>query len=371
MSAAPAAATPGRAMPLTWPAFLVFLFFYRSVLGLLAETVVRQFTSLGDAHKYQYGDLSYASSAGGGSTAVTVYIGYIFNKLSFGNAYLTNVWFQAMAFVGIASFLTALKGRDRRLIALLCLTPSFNLWSSVASKEAVLVFCVGLIAAMVARMANGTFKPMLWHLPAIALTGYYKPQFMPAIVFLLATYLLAPYLRQRTAMILLGSLVSLLALYFVADEVDRMAFDVIPHFRETGGSTRPMFWDHEYDVFYKAPLGMYLSFVGPTIEEAFSGHAMLAFAFAESAVILAIALYLLLSRLPRLPLFNLFVFVFGMFWLLFPNYPVGVMNPGSAVRYRTGYILIFFLLFTVVLAREPIVRWVRQGRQRPSTAPPE
>jgi len=359
----------GRAAPLTWPAFLAFLFAYRVALSVAAETLVRQFTSLGDSHKYQAGDLMQGAFAGG-STHVTVYLGYLFNQLSFGNTYLVNIWFQALAFVGIASFLTALEGRDRRAAALLCLMPSFNLWSSVASKEAVLVFCVGIVAGMIARLASGRFRLRLWHIPVILLTALYKPHFMPAIVFLLGTYMLAPHLRQRTAMILLASLVSLLGLYLAADAVDQMAFDIIPHFQGVGFSTRPVFWEQEYDVFYKAPLGMYLAFVGPTLEEAVSGHAMHTFAFAESMLVLAIALYLLSTRLARLPLFNLFVFLFGLFWLLFPNYPVGVMNPGSAVRYRTGYLLLFFLLFTVILAREPIVRWVRQGRQRHAAAQP-
>jgi hypothetical protein len=37
---------------------------------------------------------------------------------------------------------------------------------------------------------------------------------------------------------------------------------------------------------------------------------------------------------------------------LFPNYPFGILNPGSAIRYRADYALFIFAIFAVFLSAQ-------------------
>ena len=66
-----------------------------------------------------------------------------------------------------------------------------------------------------------------------------------------------------------------------------------------------------------------------------------------------------------MPLFGFFLTIGGLFWILFANYPFGIMNPGSAIRYRTGYILFVVLIFTLLLSRDVYLRWQKGLQTRP------
>ena len=76
------------------------------------------------------------------STKITETIGAVFHHITFGSPTLIDIGFQTIAFIGIFKMLVAVDGKTRRFLALLIMTPSFNIWSSVAAKEALIVFFV-------------------------------------------------------------------------------------------------------------------------------------------------------------------------------------------------------------------------------------
>jgi hypothetical protein len=49
--------------------------------------------------------------------------------------------------------------------------------------------------------------------------------------------------------------------------------------------------------------------------------------------------------------------MFTLFWILFTNYPLGIMNPGSAIRYRTGYEILVFVVMVFLLSPNLFVTW--------------
>ena len=361
----------GRLM-LTWGVFYAFLWLYRSAASVAGQLVVSQFTLLGDSSGYQsgkavswivLGQLTNIRRVRGIGTDVTILLATIFDRLFGGNPILIHIGFQTIAFIGIVALLRAAKPAHRALLAPLFLLPSFTLWSSVTGKEALVVFflCVG--SAGVLKIWYGEGRPSPLHAAAFACVYLFKPHYVPALAYLLGTSWAARHVRQPAALALILGLSSLSFLYIVKDTMARLVFgDVQPSFSGKGATfQRPEFWETPADIYLRAPEGMFRSLLGPTLQEALSGHVFHFVSFAESAVILSVMVWFAVRGLARMPAFTFVVGAFTTFWMLFPTYPLGAMNAGSAIRYRTGYIVILFVLVSAILPRDTYFAW-RRGR---------
>lgn len=361
-----------------WGVFFVFLYLYRCGMSVLGELVVTRLTSLGDAGLYQqnkFAIIETTRSLGASqifdmgktySTAITQTVGAIFHSVSFGNPILIDFGFQTIAFVGIFKFITAVEGVTRKYLAVLMLTPSFNLWSSVAAKEALVVFFVGALCAFFVRLYRNDSKLGLLEVVSALGVSVYKVHYVPALVAVFLFVIVGRIIRQKVALAIGAGLFSLVPLFLLRDKIDNMAFLTIPHFLGRG-SSREAYWVEKYDVFYKAPYGMFQGFFGPTIGESISGPLQMA-SFLESAFIVGILLLLLVRNLPNIPVFGFVAGVVSLGWLLFASYPLGIMNSGSAVRYRTGHLLLVFLIFTIVFSRDRYITWLGENADRKSGA---
>ena len=156
-------------------------------------------------------------------------------------------------------------------------------------------------------------------------------------------------------------MVSLVALYLARQQIADLALAILPHFlsvgADIGGSTREAFWVTPQEVFTKAPQGMLLAFFGPTLGEAQNGGLLQRISFAESTLLLGILAVVFFAKLRSLPAYSLFLGAGTIFWIMFANYPLGVMNPGAAIRYRTGYEMIVVLVILFVFSRSAFVSW--------------
>lgn len=336
-------------------------------MSVLGELVVARLTSLGDSSQYQRSVISILEISQAFSfddifsigrvysTPITESVGAIFYFLFFGNPILIDIGFQSIAFIGIFKFLTAVDGTARRYLALLVLTPSFNIWSSVAAKEALIVFFIGIISAYLVRLYHNNSK--IGFLEVISAIGIfmYKVHYVPALLAIYLFIVVGNQVRQKVALAIGASVFSLVPLYVFKDKVDAMAFGILPHFLGYG-STREAYWVEKYDVFYKAPYGMFQGFFGPTLQESISGPLQMA-SFLESAFIVALLSLMLFRNIHKIPVFSLFVGISSLSWLLFASYPLGIMNAGSAVRYRTGHLLLVFLIFAIIFSRDRYVLW--------------
>ena len=162
---------------------------------------------------------------------------------------------------------------------------------------------------------------------------------------------------------MLALIFSFLLLFIFRKEVSELANWIDFALTAMGGdSVRPRSLIEEYDVFLKAPYGMYLSFFGPTLGEI--KKIVHVFTFIESSLIAGIFFIYIVRGLPSLPIYNVILSFGTVFWIVFLNYPLGATNAGTGIRYRTGYILIVILAIVFILQRPQYVTWVRGLRQR-------
>lgn len=365
-------------MTFSWNIAYVFLWFYRSLYSVVGQLYVVQLTSLGDSGRYQAARITLLthdlpSDPVGWtrvmSTVLTESIGGLLHAVLAGNPILINLGFQTIAFVGIVALLRVLEPRERVVILLLAMLPSFSLWSSVAGKEAVVVFGLGIVLAKVIELFQGKERVDIIFFAALALVLIYKNQYAPALLFLICAAIFLKRVRQKCTLALGAGLFSLLLLYLIHDIIGQMALDVVPHFVSFGNSTRETYFIEKSDVFTKAPYGMFQAFFGPTLGEAQKGILHQA-SFIESAAMLVVLVFFFLREFLRLPFFMFIVVTFSLGWILFATYPLGIMNPGSAVRYRTGYELLVFVLIAVIASRRTYYNWQRTDAGRPLIAAP-
>lgn len=363
----------GPRVQITWSIAFLLLWCYRSVFSVLGQTVIAQLTTLSDTSGYQLlGASQLALLLENGRLDTNIYmqqnadlfikiLSAIFNIATGGNAILINICFQTVAFAGLVYFLLGLAPRARLAVLLLAATPSFTVWTSIASKEAIVVCATGIVLRYVVDMYYNRDSLKIWHVVAMLVVYVFKPHFVPAYIFVIGTSKLARYVREPASLALLGGTASLGVLYLLRNQVDSFVLMVSGWMAaEEGNSNRSAnFLVHQYDVFARAPEGMLRSFMGPTIDEATDGllHAV---SYAESAAIIAILLVFIAWRLPRMPVYSATVSLFTLFWILFATYPLGLSNPGTAIRYRTDYLLLVFLCVAVLTSRDLYVSW-RQG----------
>ena len=332
-----------------WAHVLVALFIYRSVVSVAAQTVIPGFTTLGDSQRWQTSAFAMPSDWFLQSNYITQNIGAVLGWLGFGNAVLINLGFQTIAFVGLARLILCITPDLRWRLLPLFFLPSFTMWTSVASKEAILVFAVSNLVVYAVALHRERVLPRPSEVLSALLVFVFKVHYMPALLLLIGVAAVGRYVRPAALVALVAGVVSLATLYVFRERISELSFQLLPHF-VWGRSTREAFWTSQYDVFARAPYGMWQGFMGPSLTEALEAVNVLhVIAYVEGLVMLAMLLYLLVSNLPKLPIYGFFVSAFTLFWILFPNYPFGILNPGSAVRYRSGFVVLVFAIFAIFL----------------------
>ena len=195
----------------------------------------------------------------------------------------------------------------------------------------------------------------------------YKPHYAPAFIFMYGAVAIGRHVQQKAFIALLGGVLSLILLYLIRDKVDELSFGVQQAFinvEVVARSTREAFFINPYDVFWNAPIGMFQAFVGPTVAEVVTSPLHLV-SLIESIFIISILLFYLMQRLPEIPVFNIIVSGFTIFWIVFPNYPFGVMNPGSAIRYRSGWLVVVMVACAFLISRQLYFDWLQANRRKP------
>ena len=367
---------------LSWALVYFGFYLYRCFYSVIGEVVVMGLTPISDTASYQrsrivtaWTDINETIRAPDllmqdTSTAITKLLGGILGAISGYEPITANIGFQTVGFIGLVVLLEAVPPRHRVLFLLVLMLPSFTLWSSIASKEAIVVGLLGILMAFSFRLYQGKKNNLLVLVIATILLFMFKPHFMIPFVFLYGSLVCGKYVKQKATMALFAFGLSLAFLYFFRFEVDVFSRATDWGLTAMGGrSVRPLFLANEWDTYYKAPLGMFLAFIGPTLGEA-SRSVLHLLSFIESIALLVALIIALLWRLPSLPVFS-FVLVMGTtFWAMFTNFPLGVSNPGTAIRYRTDWILFLLVGFFLLLSRDRYVAWI-ETRSPPKKKAPE
>jgi hypothetical protein len=335
--------------------FWVAFYIYRCCYSILGQVVVARLTSLGDAGKYQKGTLSTSWEFLLSSTLFTKSVGDLLATFTFRDPILTNIAFQTLGFIGIYVFVKSLDVKERKFVIPLILTPSFNLWSSVASKESIFIFALGFICAYVSNIYKGKDKFNFSYLLAFYIILIFKEHYIIAILLIIINSKLSLkwIARDKTWIATILPLLSLIPLYLFREYLGDLSLQLYNHFdTETARSTRSEFFITESDIFDKAFQGMLIAFIGPTLSEVLTNHSPLfVVSFIESMLILTYLTWRILFNLEKISLERYTIALSSILWLMFAAYPLSILNPGSAIRYRTNYFLIIVLVFAVILKR--------------------
>lgn len=336
----------------------LFFLFLKFLYMMMALFLYPKLSSLGDTLRYLNGPNAYAPYFLFNSTAFMDTIAYTFSV--FLGTILANVPFLLISFYGVFYPINKLNLNLKQLVFVLFLLslPSFGIWTSVASKESVSVFFMGVILGFFIGYVKGERRDNFWTLIfSVYLCAIFKPQYLVAVIFGFSFFYICKKISKDgySSLIILffSFFVSVLALYFFRNEINDLSFIMPKHFSLDAGSTREnKIWVNDFDVFINAPYGMMIAFIGPTVSEALSSKVH-AFVFLESIFIVFsffCLLFMIFTYSKRSQKFN--VLCFGgfflfLFWLLFVHYPFGVLNPGSAVRYRESFysFILIFMFF--------------------------
>ena len=168
-----------RKVNIYWFSFFMLKLFYM----FFAIFVYAKLTTLGDTSRWMRGDLSHSlSQILTNSSMMMDFLGGISSALL--GSVLGNLPFMLLAFYGIYYSVSRLELTRRQLFLVLALLslPSFGVWSSVAGKEAIGVFYMGIMGGYLIDILNRTrSKPRLIEFLAFYLLLVFKPQYFIAI----------------------------------------------------------------------------------------------------------------------------------------------------------------------------------------------
>ncbi|WP_166332553.1 hypothetical protein [Sphingobacterium chungjuense] len=355
-----------------WVAYFGVKIFYL----FFAFFVYGRITSLGDTSTYLNSGIVLGPNVLYSSTAMMVFFGGIFKKVFFLDV-LASIPSMLLSLYGIYYAVERLfLYRYPILLFILLSLPNFAVWTSVHSKEAVGCFFSGVIAVMIVRFLNGNFRLHAIYFVALYLGMLFKPQYFLFILQVLVYLRLTGWLKLGSVGgFTFGAFVvfcNVFAIFFLRDTIDLLARGMYIHFTyddpDLAQSTRSAdAWLEPYGFFKVAPYGMFIAFWGPTISEMLAKPAQL-IAGLESFFLVTLFLFLCYRRVLRFVkfgyfnpylFFTLFIIIIG---ILFVHYPFGYLNPGSGIRYRANFYLLFLLLLFYLFDLVSVTNKVKVGK---------
>ena len=354
------------------------LFFYRILMAFLAKFVVARFTILGDVGAFcyglpheKYGTLSMMIDKFGWKLLFmkdhlgVFIVSALHSVLRF--EILTFCVCSAIGYFGIRKFLVEAKSGTKSylLLILLCYFPSFSIWSSIAGKECLVVFGMGILCAELMKLyKNEPFKPSILFFIALWLVMVLKKPYIPFVLITFGYVVFRRCVRipYKWDVALLMGLIAAIAvgMYLLRYQIDEYSFFAQDVFRVSARSTRGHVFIEQFDIFKKMPYLMPLAFWGPTWAECATSPLHL-FSFIESGVIILMFI-IMLWGLPvcLVRQFRQYYqwFLLGcnsVFLLLFVQYGQGIINPGAGIRYRTNIylpVIAFVYIFSYLKERK-------------------
>ena len=341
---------------------IAFLFFYRILMAFLAKYVIAKLTILADIGTFMYG-LPYDEYGLLPMLYKKFGLMLLLKKDVLGVAIISSLHFicrfeiltfcvcSAIGYVGIRRFLLAAKSESPSflLLVILCYFPSFNIWSSIAGKECLVVFGMGILCAELVKLyKKEPFKPSVLFFIALWLVMVLKKPYIP---FVLITFGYVVFRRcvnvpyKWDVAILVGLLAAVaVGMYLFRYQIDSYSFYAQQVPRVSARSTRGHLFIEQFDFFKKMPYLLPLAFWGPTWAECTTSPLHL-FSFIESGIIILMAVIMLWGFPVRLiRQFRQYYqwFLLGcnsVFLLLFVQYGQGIINPGAGIRYRSNIYL--------------------------------
>lgn len=282
---------------------------------------------------------------------------------SFGSAYMTHSAFAMISVLGLVYYYQS--GGRRWPLLLTLLFPSTLVWSSIVGKEA--IYCGGLGLALV-LWSNYTVRCLRLHEIILAVISMgvcfsFRPHYAVALLWLfVATFAIKNFKEKSPILLLSLLLIGATSAYFLV--WDELLFRAYSGIESTARASR-------FELFgivakspegfqqFKSylPLGVLIGIVGPLPSEVLKRIEFLPF-FIEGVIILLSPL-LIYAWASRHVLSHEALFKRIFWWCLIPailmlmviHAPFGLLNPGSATRWRTNFEQMFYLAPLLLLYR--------------------
>jgi hypothetical protein len=290
------------------------------------------------------------------STKMMEALGGLFGTVFF-HTFFAHLFFIWISCYGVFYALKRLLLPKKTLITILIMLslPSFCVWTSILGKEAIGCFATGIITGyLIECITKCRFKLKLIELFAFYLLALFKPQYLIALFHILFFVFITKKMNLKSygKLFLLISIliIDIYTLYYFSGIIDELSQLMVVHFQKDAGSTRVNeIWVNDGDFFRNMPYGMFLSLLGPTLHEVIEKPVQ-SVVFIES-IIIFIFWIILFSKAFIIDMIHKNIHIvfwavslFLFFWITFVHYPFGVMNPGSALRYKENFYLIFIVL---------------------------
>lgn len=337
--------------------------FLKFISSIFAYLIYSKLTTLGDTFKYLNNsepinniEILYKS------TTLMLFLGATLKSV-FGPIIANSIG-SFLSFYGVYYSINKLNLKHLKLKKLLLLLsfPSFLIWTSIISKESIGVFFMGIILGSIIDLIN--YKKVLDKkrlIFALYLCFMFKPQYLSGIVAVFIFIFLSHKFRARVLghifLFIMFLIFSALILFIFSDLINDLSYILPSHFNLNAASTRAnTFWLRNGDFFRVAPYGIFIAFVGPTLNEALTKNTHL-IALIESLILLSVLAYYCFKifyiqlLIKKIKLFYVITAFIPISWILLVHYPFGLFNPGSAIRYRENFIAFIIVLIYFVFEK--------------------
>lgn len=344
----------------------LLLLFIAKILGLFfAWYIIGSSTKLGDTQDYLAGYYLFRNDITSSAYLMSL-LGSVFSSL-FGYNALANLPVLLAAFLSLMICLKKINIEHSHkvlFVCFLCISPGYILWVSLHSKEALFNFFSFIFLVFLAKkVLDERVTKLDFILTFISLWAllYFKIAYTPAFIWLITFVYILPKIKQRLilAIALMISLISLGAYlsYIYIDELNLIFSTMHLHFSQYGSNTRLEHeWDGFLDMIYSLPVGIVISFFGPTLSE-LKGSIFNYILFLESVLSASIIVYLFMKIVFNNGKLNIsLLLTIGGFvtLILVAHYPYGYFNFGSAVRYKQNFVP--FLILMLLIFKEKVRR---------------
>ncbi|MBT8573731.1 hypothetical protein G6699_09170 [Polynucleobacter paneuropaeus] len=330
--------------------FLFFLVILKISGVVFATMIFSRYTPLVDSNLYLKGYYSIDPSL---RTKFIHYSAVFLNGL--GGNFFAHFIFAIFSVVGLIYFCIA--GGTRWVFLLFLLLPSSFVWTSIVGKEAVYFGAMGLVLVIWSKYAlqdlSYVDKTLLFS--GIVICILFRPHYSAALVWLfISTWIIKRGYGSIPLILIALFTLGAIAIYFLAWEqlllrgfggIDPLARASRFEYFGIDQGTSAGYLKFKGLVM----LGIVYGMIGPLPSEIFARLEFLPF-FIEGLLILFFPLFiwiLVIKKSFRLAPQFLQIFYWSlvpaMFMLMIIHAPFGLMNPGSATRWRTDFDQIFYL----------------------------
>ena len=349
---------------------IFILFVFKILYTFYGVFIFGKISTISDADSYLAAGIEFSRTTLTSNTMLMGTITALLKKILFFDISV-HLTYSLFSFYCLKLVIQELKlsRRHENFLVFMLILPTFGMWTSVIVKESLSGSLTCFVLIWIINIVNRTKLryPLIINILCLYFTFVLRPIVGVSLIFLIATLytyrlpILNKYVRfyfMCIVIILFTVGAVFLTLKYVKDQFIPMAeyyFD--PRFSDSKSTRKLGFWKTAADFYLKAPQGIFIANLGPNFMETVNNPFFIPYFF-EGLIFIFSSLFLMFSNLYyelRRAVINpnfLFVIFFGVIMVLLLNYPFGLFNPGSAIRYRSSYYHIIVILLLFFYSRE-------------------